>query len=64
MGIYTDLIRYSKFFFKEMGIHTMIVSTQLNNFSVQRVWTKENFLISHSYDTYHVNIVTKTINQH
>ena len=62
MGIYTDLIRYSKKFFREKGIQTMIVSTQLNNYSVQRVWTKENFLISHSYDTYHINTLTKAIN--
>jgi hypothetical protein len=55
-GIYTDLIRFTKNHYREIGIDTMKVSTQLTNYSVQRVWVKEKFNLSHSYDTYHINI--------
>ena len=54
-GIYSDLIRFTKNYFKERNFQTMRVSTQSHNYPVQKVWTKEEFLISESYNTIHIN---------
>lgn len=54
-GIYSDLIRYTQKYFKSLGYLTMKVSTQLHNIAVQRVWTKEGFLISETLITIHIN---------
>ena len=54
-GIYTDLIRFTKNYFTDLGIDTMIVSTQLQNYTVQKIWNREGFFMYKSYDTYHIN---------
>ncbi len=54
-GIYTDLIRYTKNYFADLGIETMVVSTQLQNYAVQKIWAREKFHMYKSYDTYHIN---------
>ncbi|MBE0637793.1 MAG: hypothetical protein IH598_04675 [Bacteroidales bacterium] len=54
-GIYGDLIRFTQTYFKSMGLKKMLVSTQVQNFAVQKVWTRESFYMSKSYDTYHIN---------
>jgi hypothetical protein len=54
-GIYTDLIRHTKNYFKEQNYRIMKVSTQSHNFAVQKTWVKENFFLSESYNTIHVN---------
>ena len=53
-GVYTDIIRFSQNYFKEAGYEKMMVSTQIQNYAVQKVWQKEGFLISKAYYTYHL----------
>jgi predicted acetyltransferase len=53
-GVYTDIIRFTQNYFKEAGYDKMIVSTQIQNYAVQKVWQKEGFLISKAYYTYHL----------
>lgn len=55
-GIYTDIIRFTQNHFKKNNFHTMKVSTQIQNFAVQKAWVKEGFFLKKAFDTYHVNI--------
>lgn len=54
-GLYGDLIRFTQKRFKDLGFSTMKVSTQVGNFAVQKVWSREGFVLSRAYDTFHVN---------
>tara|TARA_X000000950_G_C13921158_1_gene663453 strand:+ start:10169 stop:11317 length:1149 start_codon:yes stop_codon:yes gene_type:complete len=54
-GIYTDIIRYILNVFKEMGLKKMKISTQIQNCSVQKVWTREQFFLKESFVTIHIN---------
>lgn len=53
-GVYSDLITFTKSFFKRKGYEQMYVSTQLQNVAVQKVWCREGFRLDHSYETYHI----------
>jgi GNAT superfamily N-acetyltransferase len=53
-GIYTDIIRFTQAYFKEHNYEKMFVSTQIQNYTVQKVWQKESFLINNAYYTYHL----------
>ncbi len=54
-GIYGDLIRYTQADFARRGFASMMVSTQITNFAVQKVWAREGFNLFEAWDTYHVN---------
>lgn len=54
-GLYGDLIRFTQARYRELGCHTMKVSTQIWNLAVQKVWAREGFSLSGAYDTFHVN---------
>lgn len=54
-GIYSDLIRFTATHFQKLGFEKMSVSTQINNYAVQKVWTREGFFLTKAYDTYHIN---------
>lgn len=54
-GIYSDIIRFTQNYFKNKGFATMLVSTQLHNHTVQKVWNREGFVIDKSFITIHVN---------
>ncbi len=54
-GVYSDIIRFTQKYFKDMGMKKMIVSTQIQNYSVQKVWVKEGFNLKNAFDTYHIN---------
>lgn len=54
-GVYGDLIRHTQADFAARGFHTMLVSTQVGNFAVQKVWAREGFHLFEAWDTYHVN---------
>lgn len=58
-GIYSDIIRFTQSYFKNLGYMKMDVSTQIQNFTVQRVWSREGFVISRAYDTFHINSFLK-----
>lgn len=54
-GLYGDLIRYTQASFRERGFETMEVSTQIWNLAVQKVWSREGFVLNRAYDTFHIN---------
>ncbi len=54
-GIYGDLIRHTQADFHSRGFRSMSVSTQVSNFAVQKVWTREGFHLVEAWDTLHVN---------
>lgn len=54
-GVYGDLIRFTQAAACEMGVSRMIVSTQVHNFAVQKVWAREGFHLYKAFDTFHVN---------
>jgi len=54
-GVYSDIIRYTQSFMKDMGIGKMKVSTQVQNYAVQKVWSREGFFMMKSYATIHIN---------
>lgn len=54
-GVYGDLIRFTQAYFRQLGFKKMLVSTQVQNYAVQKVWAREGFYMNKSYDTYHVN---------
>lgn len=54
-GIYADLIRFTQNYFKEQGFEKMYVSTQVQNYAVQKVWSREGFYLTNSFETYHIN---------
>jgi len=54
-GIYSDIIRYTQQFMKDIGIRKMKVSTQVQNYAVQKVWSREGFFMLKSFATIHIN---------
>jgi acyl dehydratase len=53
-GLYGDLIRQTQLEAKAHGASRMIVSTQVHNYAVQKVWAREGFHMFQAWDTYHV----------
>ena len=53
-GIYADLIRFTQGYFKSIGMEKMKVSTQLQNYKVQKVWNSHGFKLDKSFETYHI----------
>lgn len=54
-GLYSDIIRFTQGYFKKMGFSFMKVSTQIHNFAVQKVWSREGFMLKKAYNTIHIN---------
>jgi len=54
-GVYSDLVRFAQAHFKGLGCKTMIVSTQVQNYAVQKVWAREGFQLAYAYTTVHIN---------
>ena len=54
-GLYGDIIRFTQSYFKRLGIGRMRVSTQVQNFAVQKVWSREGFFMRESLSTIHIN---------
>lgn len=54
-GLYGDLIRHTQSEFKARGFRRMEVSTQVWNYAVQKVWSREGFVLARALDTFHVN---------
>jgi acyl dehydratase/ribosomal protein S18 acetylase RimI-like enzyme len=55
MGIYSDIIRFTQKELKNQGCKEMKVSTQVQNYAVQKVWGKEGFWLKESFATIHIN---------
>jgi hypothetical protein len=54
-GVYSDIIRFTQGFMKDLGVNIMKVSTQVQNYAVQKVWSREGFFITKSLATIHIN---------
>lgn len=54
-GVYGDIIRFTQQYFKNMGCQVMKISTQIQNYAVQKVWSREGFVIRKAYSTIHIN---------
>lgn len=53
--IYSDMIRFTQSYMKNLGIKRMIVSTQVHNYAVQKVWMQEDFRMYSACKTVHIN---------
>lgn len=54
-GVYSDIIRFTQNYFKKQGISVMKVSTQIQNFAVQKVWAREGFVLKEAFYTFHIS---------
>jgi hypothetical protein len=54
-GVYSDIIRFTQQYMKDLGVNTMKVSTQVQNYAVQKVWSREGFYMKKSFATLHIN---------
>jgi GNAT superfamily N-acetyltransferase len=54
-GIYGDIIRFTQQYFKDNGYRDMKVSTQIQNYAVQKVWGREGFVLEKALNTVHIN---------
>ena len=59
-GVYGDLIKFIQSFFKDNGYSIMKVSTQVYNYIVQKVWSREGFAMRQSFLTVHINSLMNT----
>lgn len=54
-GIYGKLLRYLQRTFKKLGMRRLIVSTQVWNHAVQKVWARSGLALERAFDTWHFN---------
>jgi ribosomal protein S18 acetylase RimI-like enzyme len=54
-GVYSSLLGHSKAALVAHGASFVDISTQLQNIRVQRVWTREGFVIDRAFLTLHLN---------
>ena len=54
-GIYSDFIRYSMKYIADHGLTKVKVSTQIQNYAVQKVWGREGYVLTNAYCTVHIN---------
>ncbi len=59
-GIYGDLMRTVLEKARRSGVPKVVISTQVNNYKVQSVWSREGFRLSAAYDTFHINSMLTT----
>jgi GNAT superfamily N-acetyltransferase len=59
-GVYTDIVRHTKQHFKAEGYKKMLISTQIQNYAVQKVWGREGLSIKNAYTTLHINAMLST----
>jgi Acetyltransferases len=55
-GVYGSLLRQILRAYRIRHFEHVRISTQVWNYRVQRAWTRAGFVLTHAYDTYHLNI--------
>lgn len=55
-GVYTALLAAIMRRYRELGMRTINISTQVWNYRVQRVWTRLGLELERAEDTYHLNL--------
>ncbi|MFZ5569862.1 MAG: hypothetical protein ACOZF0_05635 [Thermodesulfobacteriota bacterium] len=58
-GVYGDMIRFIQGFCLTHRIARIRISTQANNYAVQKVWGREGFHLKNAFVTIHVNSMMK-----
>jgi GNAT superfamily N-acetyltransferase len=53
LGIYRSFMLSGMQWCRQQGVQRMLVSTQITNIAVQKVWCRVGFEPSHSYYTFH-----------
>lgn len=59
VGVYGDILRFAQSYFKREGFARMITKTQIQNFVVQKAWSREGFSLYKAYYTIHINALLK-----
>ncbi len=54
-GIYADMIGFMCDYFENRGFEKMRISTQIQNYAVQKVWNRNHFFLTNAYITVHIN---------
>lgn len=54
-GVYSHMLGKMLSDYRTRHFRAARISTQVWNYTVQRAWARAGFVISHAYDTYHVN---------
>lgn len=54
-GLYSSLLRFLIAHYSQTGFASLVISTQVWNYDVQRVWSRAGLVLDRAYDTYHVN---------
>lgn len=54
-GVYGYLLSQILLSYRTRGFTIVRISTQVWNYAVQRAWARAGFVITHAYDTYHIN---------
>ncbi len=61
-GIFNDIMTYAKNYARERGRTVMRTTTQIENLTVQRAWTKQGFELENTENTIHINaMLTKSV---
>lgn len=55
-GFYSTLLRFLIAHYRKTGFAALVISTQVWNYGVQRVWARSGLVIDRAWDTYHVNV--------
>jgi len=55
-GVYSNLLREVIGVYHQRDMACIRISTQVWNYTVQRAWVRQGFLLTHAYDTYHIHL--------
>ncbi|MGY0560310.1 GNAT family N-acetyltransferase [Luteimonas sp. A277] len=55
-GLYSQLLSFLLNHYGQAGYSRLVISTQIWNYGVQRIWTRAGMVIDRAYDTFHVNV--------
>lgn len=55
-GLYSSLLQSLIAHYRRAGFAALVISTQVWNYGVQRVWSRAGLVIYRAFDTYHVNV--------
>ena len=54
-GVYSHLLNQVLYSYWRRDFKRVCISTQIWNYIVQKAWARAGFVITHAYDTYHIN---------
>lgn len=63
-GLYSALLRFLIGHYRQLGLSALVISTQVWNYDVQRVWSRTGLVLDRAFDTYHVNVPRRAREAH